>query len=343
MSDTSHTRVPETPIVNPITGEAPGIREILERRSAEGPEPPTPEQEHKEAPPPEDAAERAAAELSRWRNRATQAESERAEERQARVAAEQHAFRVAQGAEDTGFTAIVTALGAAQGEVQSLKTEMKTAGEAGDFGRIAEITERLGRLGFEVGELERGKGEYERQRESRLRAPPPQPRGPEAATATERGILSRLGAPSRDAFIASRTDATATFLRDNPQFFTDQAAFDRITGAEGLARGRGLTIDTPEYFALIKQEAGVAEPAASPTYRPPEVPRETPPDQRGAPPPSAPPSRDAGGQGGRTRGGDVYVSPEDKQAAEWLGVDPADYASEKSRLAACGEYPYRRR
>jgi hypothetical protein len=342
----SETQIPEALRVNPITGDAPGIREILERRSEGVPDTPPPVADPTDRPakpaPPADAAEQAAAELARWKNRASEADRRAEEEARARQAAEQHAARVAQGAEDTGFTAIVTALGAAQGEVQSLKSEMKTAGEAGDFGRIAEITERLGRLGFEVGELERGKLQYEQQRGTRLQPPPQQrPSQPQAGTATERAILGELRAPSRDAFLASRTDATAAFLRENPQFFTDEAAFRRMTGAEALARGRGLAVDTQEYFNLIKQEAGVAQPEASPTYRPPETPAT--PSPRNAPPTAAAPSREAPQPGGKVRPGDVYVSAEDKTAAEWMGVDPADYAAEKQRLSARGEWPYRRR
>jgi hypothetical protein len=339
MSETL-PRTPAPPL-NPITGEPPGIREIMERRSAETEEPPAPPPEP--TPPPKDDAEKAAAELARWKTRATEAEAQRSEAERARQAAERQAAQASQGAEDTGYTAVVTALGAAKGEATSLKAEMKTAGEAGDFGRVAEIAERLGQLGAEITELTRGQAEYERQREARLRQPPPAQPQISASSATERSILGQLNAPSRDAFIESRHPEVAAFLRANPEFFTDRAMFQRLIGADSLALGRGLELGSPKYMEVLRQEAGVAEPASSPTYRPPEAPQPPAAPQRQPPPPAAGPSREAPGPSGRVQTGDVYVSPEDKTAAEWLNVDPVEYAKEKQRLAARGEYPYRRR
>lgn len=328
----THTRS-DTGSFHPITGEPAGIKEILERRAAEEIAPPA-------ADPPEhaaaqdDDATRAAAELSDWRRRATEAEAGRAEAVRAAHAAEQRATQATQGAEDTGFTAITTALAATQRESESLRIEMKAAGESGDFGKVADIAARLGELGAEARELERGKNEFERTRDARLRAPAPEATPAAATSATERAILGRLGAPSRDAFLASRTDATAAFLRQNMEFFTDEAAFARIRGADSLAEGRGIPRDTPAYFDLIRKEAGLSQTTTPPRQQQ---------DSRGAP--GAAPSRTPPGPSGRppTQSGDVYVSPEQKATAEWMGVDPVEYAKEEANLRSRGELPYRRR
>ena len=337
MSQTvTHARGAESTL-HPITGEPPGIKEILARRAAaDAPAPIAPTEQASEASAQDDEADRAARELNEWRRRGTEAESQLAEERRARQVAETAANTARQGAEDTGFTAVTTALAAAERETDALKVEMKTAGEAGDFGRVAEISSRLGQLGAETLQLQQGKAEYERARGTRLTdRPGTQPAQPEANTATERGILGRLGAPSRDAFLRTRTDASATWLRSHPEFFTDQLAFDRITGADSLAKGRSIAIDTPEYFRLIETEAGLSQPSTNK--------REVQPDARTIP--GAGPSRDAPGPEGRrsTKPGDVYVSQEDRIAAEWIGVDPAEYAAERAELTRRGELPYRRR
>lgn len=358
MSDSATHVRGDTTTLHPITGEPPGIREILERRTAG--------EIHGTSPPPEppaaadpietgDDADRVAAELNAWRQRGTEAESRLAEERQARLAAQTNAAaerqaRVAaetaattarQGAEDTGFTAITTALGAAERETEALKIEMKGAGDAGDFSRMAEISVRLGQLGAETLQLQQGKEQYERQRTTRVTERPADPpttpapaAEPDAATATERGILRQVGAATREQFLATRTQPTADWLRSHPEFFTDQSFNTRVMGADQLARGRGITIDTPEYFKLIETESGVRQP-------PPPA-RQPAPDARV---PGAAPTREAPGPTGRpsTRPGDVYVSAEDKTAAGWMGIDPAEYAAEKERLTRTGEIPYRRR
>lgn len=331
MSDTAtHARGTDSPL-HPITGEPPGIKEILERRVAEGNPAPT-EPASRETEPADDDAEIAAREVASLRHRVEAAEAGRAEADRLRVAAENDRAAAVRGAEDTGLTAINTALASAEREKDSLLTESKAAGEAGDFARQAEINFRLGSLGAEIRDLSQGKQQFEQERQTRI-ANPPRPAEPRivAATPEERGILQNLGAPSREAFLASRTPQTRDFLYQHPEFFTDPAAFQRMTGAEALARGEGKALDSQAYFDRIK------EVALGQTTQPP---RREPADRRV---PGAGPTRDAPGPTGRTRTGDVYVTQEQKAAAEWMGVDPADYARDEQELRHRGELPYRRR
>jgi hypothetical protein len=336
MSETAtHTRGEETNR-HPITGEPAGIAEILERRSngEADPEERGTETEVRREEPREDDAERAAREVASLRNRASEAEARAGEERAARVRAEQQAAAALQGAEDTGFTAITTALGAATREKEGLTAEMRTAGEAGDYGRIAEISARLGELGAEIRDLSRGRESYEAERQRRLDRPTQTQRAePQAATAAERSVLAQLGAPNREAFLANRTAPTADWLRAHPEFFSDPQAHARITGADALAKGRGLEVDSPEYFRYIEETA-----LSQTTTR--REPAER--SERSAIP-GAGPSRDAPGPTGRTtRNGDIFVSADDKTTASWLGVDPVEYVRERDRLKNVGEWPYRR-
>lgn len=329
MSET-HTRG-EDIARHPITGEESGIADILERRSnGELPERGDPEPKPRE----DDEEERAAREVASLRTRTTEAEARAAEADRRRAVAERDRSVAMQGAEDTGFTAIATALGAATRERDGLIAELKTVGESGDYGRMGDIQVRLGELGAELRDLTRGKDAYEQERQRRLDRPPER-NEPVAGSATERGILSKLGAGSRDQFLANRTEPTARWLRDHGEFFTDADAHNRIVGADALAKGRGLEVDSPAYFKFIEEQA---------LGKAPEAPRRER-EERGAPPGAAP-SRDAPGPTGRDRGtrnGDVYVSADDRKAADWMGVDPVSYVEERERLTRSGEYPFRRR
>lgn len=320
MSET-HTRG-EAEVLHPITGEPPGIKDILERRANEDAVEP-------QDPPERDPETTAAEELAAWRTRATEAESRATEADRQRQAAEHDRAIAMRATEDTGFTAISTALTATEQSIDTLKTEMKTAGESGDFGRVAEIATELGQRGAELRELQRGKQQFEQTRTDRI-ARPTQSQ-PSASSATERTILGRLGAQTRDAFLSTRTPETAAFLRQHPEFFTDDSAFNRISGADTLAKGRGIQVDTPEYFKLIEKEAALSQPTRTQGSR------------QFAP--GAAPSREAPGPSGetRTRGGDVYVSADQKAAAAWMNVDPVEYAREEADLRRRGEMPYRRR
>jgi hypothetical protein len=338
MSDTvTHARGAESPL-HPITGEPPGIKEILERRAAEGnppavdpPEQPKPETEKLE----DDPAAVAAREIANARRETSEATARLAESERARIAAENARQAAVQGAEDNGFTAIITALASAEREKETLTAEMKTAGEAGDFSRMAEISARLGEIGGDIRELRQGKQAAETGRQERLTQPTDRPRQQEpVGTATERQILSGLRASSKEAFLASRTPQTRDFLYQFPDFFTDPSFHQRMVGAESLARGKGLAMDTPAYFDAIR------EAALGQTTTPTPPRRET----QSSTPPGTPPSREAPSPSGRqVRSGDVYVSQDDKTTAEWMGVDPVEYVQERQRLQSNNEWPYRRR
>jgi hypothetical protein len=349
--------------LNPITGEPPGIKEILERRAAgeppdrEPPEatpPPTPDAAAVQRPDDDAAAARAAAEIAGLRRqtgeaerRAAEAETARHNADAARLDAERRATAAVQGAEDTGYTAINTALTSLAREKEALIAEAKTAGESGDYGRGAEISARLGELGAEMRDLSRGKDELERERQTRLNAPPatapaPQPPAPTFSNPAEGDILRGLRAPSREAFLASRSPATRDFLYQHPEFFTDVAAHQRMTGAESMARGRGLALDSPAYFDAIREAASMNAPA--PVTSPPTQRQTTDRPADRTVPPAAPPSRQAQGPSGRqTNNGEVYVSRDDQTTADWMGVDSVEMVQERERLRQIGAWPYARR
>lgn len=321
-----------------INRDAPGIADILARREGQLPPSMLPADTATEAEPPrtettpaQDDAAAAAAELRRQneqlQQRSAQSESARlAAEATARRATEE-LHRTRQNADDANYSTVTNALEARTAEQGRLKIELKSAGEAGDFDRIADINVRLGELGAELVQLRQGKEAYEAERGNRLREPPPPAPAPT-------GEWTTVGQP-REQFLAGRTPKTQEWLRKNDRFFTDKPFFDMVTGADAIARGRGIAADTPEYFRFIEEQAGMTQP----THNTP------PPRSNGSSaPPAAPPSRDATGPTGHTtRPGDIYVTPEQKRVAEWMGVDAVEYAMQEAELKRNGELPHRRR
>ncbi|HEX3587784.1 MAG TPA: hypothetical protein VH024_17425 [Candidatus Angelobacter sp.] len=330
-----------------VDREPAGIADIMARREGDlppdmlRPEPDElqPERQKPEASPQDDAeavVEQLKRDAEQLRSRTVQAEAHAAAE--ARRAREVHAElqRTRAGADDANYNTIANALEARSSEAERLKAQMKSAGEAGDFAQVADISQRLGEIGAELSNLRAGKEQYEAERNARLREPPQPQR--EAPAHTE---WTTVGVP-RDQFLAGRTPKTQEWLRTNDKFFTDQSFFNMVTGADALARGRGMQVDTPEYFRFIEEQTGMSTP-----------PRNT--QSRGsAAPPATPPSRDAPTPTGRPspRAGDVYVSPEQRRIAEWMfskmpgGYKPEDaeqYAREERELTARGETPHRRR
>lgn len=321
-----------------INRDSPGIADILARREGDLPPSmlppettpePTPEPTQSPTPAQDDAAQ-AAAELRRQNEqlqaRTSTAEAARvaAEARERRASEELH--RTRQNADDANYSTVTNALEARTSEQQRLRTELKSAGEAGDYERLADINVRLGELGAEMVRLREGKEAYEADRGNRLRETPPPP--------PPSGEITTVGVP-RGQFLAGRTPQTQEWLKKNDRFFTDQSFFSMVTGADAIARGRGIAADTPEYFRFIEEQAGMTQPT-SPT----PAPRST----GSSAPPSAPPSRDATGPTGHTtRPGDIYVTPEQKRIAEWMGVDPVEYAREEAEARRSGDIPHRRR
>ena len=321
--------------------DAPGIADILARREGALPpsmiptEPETPEPEKPAPPPRRESAADDAAEVAAQLRRQNEELQRRAATAEARAGqAETHAQRASrelerqrESAAEADYRTITSTLESLESEQQRLRSELKSAGDAGDWERIADINTRLGEIGGERVSLQAGKQAFEAERGRRLR----EPAKTEAPAPSE---WTTVGAP-RAQFLATRTPATQEWLRKNDRFFTDQSFFNVVTGADAIARGRGIAADSPEYFRFIEEQAGMTEPTqqTAPARR-----------QESSAPPAAPPSREATGPTGRTmRPGDTYVTPEQKRIAEWMGIDPADYAAEDAELRRNGDIPHRRR
>lgn len=310
-----------------------GITDILSRREGDLPahllQEDRPEPETQPAAGAENDAEAVADQLRRdaaeARTRAVAAEQRAAQEAQRARQATEEVQRTRQAAYETEYNSVTTALANAEAERDRLQTEMRSAHESGDSARMAEISLRLGELGAELVTYRQGKQAFEAERQNQLRQPQPT-----QATPPQTGEWTTVGVP-KEQFLATRTPATQEWLRKNDKFFTDPSFFNVVSGADQMARGRGIAADTPEYFRFIEEQAGMTTPTQG--------------RQHGSSaPPSAPPSRDAPGPTGRNnRAGDIHISAEDRRIAEWMKVDAEQYVRDKNDLYASGELPHRRR
>ena len=285
--------------------ESLGISDILERQGAAAETP-------AEASPENDAA--AAAEALRRQLADRTKERDEAARRahdaeQRRHQAETEAQRIRESAQVSDQAAVTYALSAAQQEEERLQAELTAAGEAGDFRRLGEVSAKLGRVGARIEQLQAGANAFETRRAEALRSEPARPVTP---------------ADPIEADLAQRTPRTAAWLRDHREFYTDRKFNQRVTGAHSLAIANDLQPDTDEYFRFVEETIGLTKPVAAQERQPAPA--------RDAPAAGVPPSRNAPSMSGRAAAGDIVITAEDRKIAEWMGVNPEEYAKEKALL-----------
>ncbi len=244
------------------------------------------------APPPDDSPEAGIEALrqqiadSEARVTAAEKQRERADEarqseRSAREEAERRSAQYRQEA-DTGrqsaaeaqYDSVVNALAAAQGDLSSYKSGLKTAMAEGDFDKVAELSAEIGMAAARVREFESGKLALEQRRNAG-------------------GDQRQAGGDERENYIQSRTPRTASWLRRNDRFFTDRNFQGMVQGAHALAIGRGIEPDSDDYFSFIEEQAGLRQPAAAASALPaapaaPAVSTAATTTQRSSPTPAAP-------------------------------------------------------
>ena len=298
---------------------------------AEAPPESTPEPAAPAAPDPElEAAQQLRRDAEQWRNRAQVAEQRATEAARRERDAQAEIARSRATAEDSGYVAVQNAIEARTAERDRLKAELRTAADAGNYDRFADITSRIGEIGAEMAQLQRGKEEYEAVRNQQLREPA---RTQAPVPSAGQNEWTTVGV-SREDFLRGKTAPTQEWLRKNDQYFTDPTFHNKTTGAHHFALAQGLRPDTPEYFRFVEEQLGMSQQNPNP-------PTPNPPARRNGAPPATPPSRSP--NAGRANGGDLTITPEERRTAEWMGVDPALYARENRDLRSRGDIPSRRR
>lgn len=117
---------------------------------------------------------------------------------------------------------------------------------------------------------------------------------------------------------------SAAWIRQHPEFVTDQRLYQKMIGAHNLVTGDGVQPDTPEYFEKIETLLGVRQAEAAPAPEPK--------GGRQAAPAAAPVSRGTsianGGDGQRT----VRLTADEREMAKLSGMTDLEYAQQKLRV-----------
>jgi len=150
---------------------------------------------------------------------ASRSETARLRQETARLRAESARSRV-----DTALSTTLT-------EIAEAQSIYASAFEAGDFAAAGEATAR-------IASGESRKMLLEGQRQAIARMP----------------ISS--GDPVED-YCANRTEPTARWLREHPDWVTDPRKNAKLTGAHHLAVGDGLEPDSAEYFSYVEKTIGL--------------------------------------------------------------------------------------
>lgn len=231
------------------------------------------------------------------------------------------ATRAVQGAHarevDANIGRVNSALGEMQAHATKLKSDLAEAYQAGDFAKVAELTEKVGEAGAAQRDLAARKAEWEAYKKN-----PPQQR---QATPTQ-------PADPVEAFAAGRSAPTQAWIRANPDFIRDPKKLQRLQGAHMMAEA-DHAVDSPGYFEAINATLGIKPAAAAAATTP----------ARRAAPVAAPVSRDAGGiTGGTPRAPQsVKLTASEVAMAQQMNIPLKDYAREKIKVAqevAAGEH-----
>lgn len=268
-----------------------------------------------------DDAEKAREEERRGRQAEGQAREEA--ERRARAASEE-AFTTRRSANDAQYDSVINALAAAQGELGGIKSAYKAAMSEGDLDKAADLAAEIGLVAAKVREFESGKTVLEQRRQAGE-----QPDGP-----------ARSGDP-REEYIRSRTPRTATWLRRNDRYFSDPSFQRMVHGAHELAVGRGIMLDSDEYFRFIEDQAGVrGNDSGDLQHQQPApiapAPAAPPPRQAAPAHPSAPAAGST--QAARTSSpGTIRLTAEEREFCRSNEINEAAYAKRKGQMLADGE------
>ncbi len=221
-----------------------------------------------------------------------------AEQRLHQAAREVHSAR--SEVDETNLQLVVNAIDTVNRDMELLSQAHTFAMQSGDFDRVTKIQREMSANEAKLLQLENGRQAMESA-----------PRKPEPV------------APPADpveAFASQLSRRSADWVRQHPEFVTDQRLNAKMIAAHNLAVADGIPTDTDEYFEAIENTLKVTRKAAQTEtddqYAAKTVRR------RDAAPAAAPSNR-----GNQTAGSNVIrLSAAQREMAEMMGMKPEDYA-----------------
>lgn len=341
MADPAEIEVAEEGVVT-IEVPAEGDQPVEQKKKAE----PAPSQQV--APPPRKASDDPSKVLQeaidnekRLRQAAEQTaitERQRAEnESRIRAQREQELQAAQENAGATQLQYIENEIANATRELTSLQNEERSALEAGNFEKVAEISTKKSRTAARLDRFEAHKADYDAQRA----------RGGAAPTTEGRVVEPQQPQrPTFDQYVANFTPQAQAWLRAHPECAPTEVGGNATMNSKMMkghydALSQGFAPNSEEYFRVIEETTGhrkaqkvadedeAAKPAPQPKQRQ---------AQPAAPPTREPPGAPATG-GTRT----VRLSPEEQDAAKFSfpQMTPqqayAEYAKNKVQLEREGK------
>ena len=210
-------------------------------------------------------------------------------------------------------------------KIDALEAQLSDAFAAGDHGLAAKLQRQMVDATADLKQLKAGE-------EMIKNAPKPERR----ALADPVEEIARKVSPR-----------SAAWVRSHPDFIRDPTKNEQMLGAERLVRGRGVKVDSDEYFSEIEKLLGLHEEPARrddpplPGERPLSAAsdadtkgREVPKPNGQAGPASAPVSRSGTGSGERQR--TIRLTAEEVDMARNMGQTPEEYAAAKMALQKAG-------
>lgn len=241
-------------------------------------------------------------------------------ERTARQAAEQRANEQAQHAaraqgekQDTDLNLVTNAIGSLTQTMDVLEARYTDALTNQDYGEASKIQREMSGTAVKLQRLEEGKLALERQ---------PKPQAQQQIVDPVEAFASNL--------VREGNPNSAAWIRQHPQFITDQRQLNRMTAAANLALANGLQNDSPAFIDAVETTLGLRQTAAPIEHDDALSEAATAAAGRRVAPPAAPVSRGANGTGSTPR--TVRLTPAQQEAAEDSGLSYEEYARQLARI-----------
>ncbi len=204
------------------------------------------------------------------------------------------------------YESVLNAINAFQSEADKAQSDLEASLGANDARGAAEAQRRLTTASARLVSLEDGKAAWDARREYE-RQNPPRRQAPADPVGAQIESMTHLSEKQRD------------WLRNHRDAITDPAKNAYLGAAHWDAIRDGKEQDSAAYFTALEEKLG---------YR-----QASPPENRRAPPVSAPVSREAPSLStGKPATSRIELTPEQREAARISGVDEFTYAKNLMRL-----------
>ena len=224
--------------------------------------------------------------------------------------AQTHVAKAYNEVDDTNKQLVHTAIENLERDIDLMTTSYAEAMSAGEYERAAKIQRAMSANETKLEQLKYGYSEMQK-------APPQRPL-PEAPPPSHKEVLNNI--------IESVTPASAQWLRENKSYLRDQNDIQDMFNAHNSAVARGVTPDTPEYFAFIERRLGIdnqdEESAMSSASKP---------MSRKAAPPAAPVNRTSNNKNSAT------LTRAEADMAQALGMSHKEYWTHQQALKKEGK------